>query len=29
VALLTFVVGSIFLKETHHTRIWSEVRQGK
>jgi MFS family permease len=25
VAVITFVVGSIFLKETHHVRIWREV----
>ncbi len=25
VALMTFVVGSIFLRETRHTRIWHEV----
>jgi len=25
VAALTFVVGSIFLKETHQHRIWDEV----
>jgi MFS family permease len=26
VALLTFVVGSILLKETRHVRIWDEIR---
>ena len=25
VALITFVVGTVFLKETHHVRIWREV----
>ena len=25
VALITFVVGSVFLKETHHVKIWREV----
>ncbi|HXG55845.1 MAG TPA: hypothetical protein VNJ03_10740, partial [Vicinamibacterales bacterium] len=25
VAALTFVVGSVFLKETHSVRIWDEV----
>jgi hypothetical protein len=25
VALFTFVIGSIFLKESHHQSIWSEV----
>ncbi len=27
VAAITFVVGSIFLKETHHHRIWDEVSE--
>ena len=27
VAAITFVVGSIFLKETHHHRIWDEVQK--
>ncbi len=27
VAAITFVVGSIFLKETHHHRIWDEVEK--
>ncbi len=27
IAALTFVVGSIFLKETHHERIWHEVHR--
>jgi hypothetical protein len=22
---MTFIVGSIFLKETHHVKIWEEV----
>jgi len=26
VASITFIVGSIFLKETRHVRIWDEVR---
>jgi hypothetical protein len=25
IALMTFVVGSFLLKETHHVRIWDEV----
>ena len=25
VALITFAVGTVFLKETHHVRIWREV----
>jgi MFS family permease len=25
VALMTFIIGSFFLKETHHVRIWDEV----
>ncbi|MGE3269374.1 MAG: MFS transporter [Chloroflexota bacterium] len=25
IALITFVVGTMFLPETHHTRIWDEV----
>jgi hypothetical protein len=25
VALITFVVGSLYLKETHTRRIWDEV----
>lgn len=25
VALMTFFVGSFYLKETHHVRIWEEV----
>jgi MFS family permease len=25
VALMTFIIGSLFLKETHHVRIWDEV----
>ena len=25
VALMTFVVGSLYLKETAHVRIWDEV----
>jgi len=29
VATLTFVVGSIFLPETHSHRIWDEVRTPK
>jgi MFS family permease len=29
VASITFVVGSIFLKETHHHRIWDEVVEAK
>ena len=29
VASLTFVIGSIFLKETRHVRIWEEVGHGK
>jgi MFS family permease len=28
VALITFVVGSLFLKESHKTRIWDEVSAG-
>jgi len=28
VAALTFVVGSLLLKDTHQTRIWDEVRRG-
>ncbi|HQR33524.1 MAG TPA: MFS transporter [Blastocatellia bacterium] len=27
VAAITFVVGSLFLKETHHHRIWDEVSE--
>jgi len=27
VAAVTFVVGSIFLKETHSRKIWDEVRR--
>ncbi|MEK7831214.1 MAG: MFS transporter, partial [Acidobacteriota bacterium] len=27
VAAITFVIGSIFLKETHHHRIWDEVAE--
>ena len=26
IALMTAVLGALFLKETHHTRIWAEVR---
>jgi hypothetical protein len=26
VAGLTFIVGSLFLRETHNTKIWDEVR---
>jgi len=26
VAALTFVVGSLLLKETHGTKIWDEVK---
>ncbi len=29
VALITFVVGSLFLKETRHVRIWHEVGEGR
>lgn len=29
VASITFVVGSVFLKETHHHRIWDEVVETK
>src|SRR5688572_27552056 len=29
VASLTFIVGSLLLKETRHTLIWDEVRYGK
>ena len=29
VALVTFVVGSLFLKETRHVRIWHEVGEGR
>jgi MFS family permease len=29
VAIVTFVIGSIFLKDTHGTRIWAEVGSGK
>ena len=29
VALLTFVVGSRLLKDTHQTRIWDEVKRGR
>jgi hypothetical protein len=25
VAGMTFIIGSIFLKETHNTRIWAEA----
>jgi MFS family permease len=28
VALITFVVGSIFLRETHNTKIWEENEEG-
>ena len=28
VALLTFVVGSLLLRETHSTLIWDEVESG-
>jgi hypothetical protein len=28
VALLTFVVGSVFLKETHSVLIWKEMDKG-
>ena len=27
VALITFVVGSIFLRETHNTKIWEETEE--
>ncbi|HEX8352010.1 MAG TPA: MFS transporter, partial [Pyrinomonadaceae bacterium] len=29
VALITFVVGSLLLKETRHVRIWQEVGEGR
>ncbi|HYE72154.1 MAG TPA: MFS transporter [Blastocatellia bacterium] len=29
VASITFIVGSIFLKETHHIRIWDEYEEHK
>ncbi len=29
VALITAALGALFLKETHRTRIWAEVRKGK
>jgi MFS family permease len=29
VALMTFVIGSLYLKETAHVRIWDELRGGK
>jgi MFS family permease len=29
VALITFVVGSLFLRESHHVRIWDEVGGGE
>ena len=28
IALITFVVGSIFLRETHSTKIWEETEEG-
>src|SRR5215207_6193806 len=28
IALITFVVGSIFLRETHNTKIWEETEEG-
>jgi MFS family permease len=27
VALITFVVGSLYLRETHHTKIWEETQE--
>jgi len=29
VALITFVVGSLFLKETRHVRIWDELEASR
>ncbi|MDQ3440335.1 MAG: MFS transporter, partial [Planctomycetota bacterium] len=29
VALMTFVIGSLYLKETSHVRIWDELRHAK
>ncbi|MGB7159017.1 MAG: MFS transporter [Tepidisphaeraceae bacterium] len=29
IALMTFVIGSLYLKETAHVRIWDELRGGK
>jgi hypothetical protein len=29
IAFITFVVGSIFLKETGHVKIWHEVAQAQ
>ena len=29
VALMTFVIGSLFLRETNHVRIWDEVEGGQ
>ena len=26
IALMTFVIGSLFLKETRHVRIWDEIQ---
>jgi hypothetical protein len=28
IALISFVVGSLFLRETRHIKIWHEVREG-
>jgi len=28
IALVTFVIGSLFLRETHNTRIWDETAEG-
>jgi MFS family permease len=28
IALITFVVGSIYLRETHNTKIWEETEEG-
>jgi hypothetical protein len=29
VALMTFVIGMMYLKETHEVRIWDEVKEGE
>jgi len=29
VALMTFIIGTRYLKETHHVRIWDELEEGR
>ncbi len=29
IALMTFVIGTLYLPETHHVRIWDEVEGGR